>query len=521
MEIVVVVAAIGLVVTVGFAVISRYQQPIAGVKLEKDVATLNNAVAAYLASGGSLDSVTEVEAVLAKLKTRAASSQVDEMSGLKGTFIDLRAKPVMQTAAEAATSAPRVVWNPTRKKFLVTNSGDPGVKEILLDEAITGAPVEEVRNVNLKLATEDKWVWDYSDSPLPGRAGYSEVPVASVSPTSPTVTGAGSMGPLQEVEFSAPGGPYPLSAYDLNLNLSDPNPPGISQIVVSIDGGTTWATHSSGAISVSIGMSVSAYAMSINPDMWSDSVVITETYTTTPVELELGFTSPQLAVNYAEAGGAMIAGSGPGIAPLAPAMVTLDNAAEIPASYQNDSVFKVHWSYDGSDPRTSTSRKTGAAFSGGFPGQAVDYSLAWWGTESVLPVQAVAMSLDTAIVTDSTVETQVFSVNPIYLRAPVITFPGSNVQIDAVTEHGDTPVGARIYNTVDGTDPGDFNGVPTSGTLYTGPFAAATVTGGSSIKARVYGPESLEHWFTTSPTTTEAVPSAAILFSMSVSTTAP
>lgn len=520
-ELMVVVAALGLVATVGFGVFSHYKAPIAGMKLEKDAATLNAAVSSYLASGGALDSVTEVEAVLAKLKTRAAAEQVAEIAGLKGTFLDRRVKAVMQTAAEAATSEPRLVWNESLKRFNVATGGEAGAKKIVLDEAITGAPAEETRDVKLKLATEDKWVWDYSESSLPSRKSYSEVPVATIVPTSASTPGAGSMGPLQAPSFSEAGGNRPLTDYNLTLILSDPNPPGTSQMMVSTDGGSSWNIYSSAAISVSIGMTVSAYSASIDPDDWLDSPVVSEVYTTTPVELELDFVSPQLAVNYAEVGGAMIPGGSGSINPLTPAMITLANSAEIPTDYQNDSVFTVHWSYDGSDPRTSSSRQTTPAFSGGYPGQEIEYSLPWWGNGSVLPVQAVAQSFDTDIVTDSSVKAQVFSVNPIYLRAPVITFSGANVEIDAVTDYGDTPVGARIYYTVDGSDPGDLNGVPTSGTLYTGPFPAATIAGGDPVKARVYGPDAFEHWFTASPIAMETAPTAAIVFSMTVSTTAP
>ena len=95
-EIVVVVAVIGALAALGFAVLVKYKTPVAVVKMEQDVATLNSAVRGYLASGGSLDSVTGLEDVLAKLKTKAASAQEDEIAGLKGSFIDRRSKAVMQ-----------------------------------------------------------------------------------------------------------------------------------------------------------------------------------------------------------------------------------------------------------------------------------------------------------------------------------------------------------------------------------------------------------------------------------------
>jgi prepilin-type N-terminal cleavage/methylation domain-containing protein len=519
-ELVVAVAVIGLLAAMGFSVFSRYKAPIAEVKLGKDVATLNSAVKVYLASGGSLDSVTDLEAVLAKLKTRIASSQIETVSGPKGAFIDRRAKAVMQTTAEAATSEPRLVWVPAQLRFSVATSGTGGAKEIALDDAITGAPTEETRDVKLKLATEDKWIWDYTDATLPSRPSYSEVPVATIIPTSPTTSGGAKSGILIAPSFSILGGTYPLSNYDLTLTLSDTNPSGLAYVMYSLDGGTNWEIYSSGALPITPGSTVSAYCAATDPDEWIDSSLITETYLTTPVELDLDFTVPSLAVNYAEVGGSMIPGSSPSPAPSAPGAVTLANASQVPASYQNDSVFTVHWTYDGSDPVSSGTRQTTAAFLGGFPGQLIDYSLPWWGSGTVLPIQAVAESRNTSLVTTSPVTTKVLGVSLISLRSPVITLAGTDVIIDLDYYFGDTPAGARIYYTVDGTDPGDLSGVPTSGTLYAGPFSISSV-GGNDIKARVFAPDTFEQWFVASDVTTETPSVAVIIFTMTVSTSTP
>ena len=61
------------------------------------------------------------------------------------------------------------------------------------------------------------------------------------------------------------------------------------------------------------------------------------------------------------------------------------------------------------------------------------------------------------------------------------------------TQYGDMPVGAQLYYTLDGTDPGDDgSGGPLSGSIYTEPFS---VEEGTPILARVYPPEALQHWF--------------------------
>ena len=492
-EIVVAIAVFGVIAAAGIAVLPRYDKAVSGVKLEQDVATLNRAVVSYLTNGGSLGSVSDLEDVVSKLKTRAASSQADQVVGLKGSFIDRRTQAVMQTAIEASSTEPRAIWNAAVQRFQVTTSGI-GAKEFVLNETASAA-AEEVRDMNLKHASEDNWVWDYEDVAFPGRPSYTELPVAMVVPTPPTSTGSAAS-PLQEPVFSISGGTYPLIDYDLSLTISNPNPAGVSQIVVSVDGGA-FEIYSSSALNVSPGSTIAAYAITIDPDYWSDSATVTNTYETTPVELEIDFTVPNLVVNYGEVGGAMIPGIIPGPVPSAPGIVSLVNAAQIPLQYQNNSVFTLHWSYDGSDPATSTTGETAAPFTGGFPAQSIDYSLPRWNSATTLPIQAIAASFNTALVTDSTVAVRALSIDPIELRPPDITITGTSVIITPLTDYGDTPVDARIYYTLKGAAPGDLNGVPTSGTLYTGPFSVASARG-KQIKARVYAPENYEHWFITS-----------------------
>ncbi len=79
------------------------------------------------------------------------------------------------------------------------------------------------------------------------------------------------------------------------------------------------------------------------------------------------------------------------------------------------------------------------------------------------------------------------TVNRMALPAPTIGFNqdgtqrGDVVVISKVVDGGEMPVGARIYYTTDGTDPGDDGrGNPTTGTLYTGPSTRSSRTGSPS-----------------------------------------
>lgn len=497
-EAAVVVTSVGVMAALCFALFSDYKRPIETVKLENDVATVNSAVSGYLASGGSLDSITDPEAVIAKLKTTTSNSQAMGIVGLKGSFLDRRLTAVMQSSGEAATEQPRAVWIPSKKRFGVTTSGSVGVKEFLLGAA-SGTATQESRSTLFQPNTGEKWLWNYEDSSPPNRETYSDVAVNNVSPTAATYESNSAQ--LQAPEFSLAGDSYSLADYDLKLSISNPNPEGSSQLMVTTDG-STWQIHSSGAVPVAPGMTVSAYAQS-SDDTWSDSTVVTETYEAIPEALEIHFSVPKLSVNFAEVGGAMIPGqNGTSTVPLAPGWAELANTVSIPAKYQNDSVFTVRWTYDGSDPSSSNNRQSAPAFSKGFPGQSIDYALQLWGGASVLPIQAAAESLDSTLVTTSAVTTQVLHIDPISLRPPVITLGDSDITIELVTEHGDTPVGARIFYTVDGSAPGDLDGSPTSGTLYTGPISVGSVPYGNAVKARVFAPDDQRHWFTASAVTT-------------------
>ena len=277
-ELVIGVAVIAMMAAIGFASLSGYKQGVDVQKLEADVATLNRAVSAYVVNGGDLTAVTDLEEVVAKLKTKAASAQMAQLVGVKGAFIDLRTTPVMQTAAEALTTEPRAVWDPSLKQFQLTNAGT-GAKKFVLNGNPSVA-VEEMREVKLRHATEDKWVWDYDDSAMPSRQTFTALPTATLTPSAASVPSGGTI--LQPPTFSLPGGSYPLVDYSLTLNLTNPNPAGVSQLVVSLNGGL-FDYYPSGVVTVAAGTTVAAYARSLDPDYWIDSSIDSQLYKRLPL----------------------------------------------------------------------------------------------------------------------------------------------------------------------------------------------------------------------------------------------
>ena len=117
------------------------------------------------------------------------------------------------------------------------------------------------------------------------------------------------------------------------------------------------------------------------------------------------------------------------------------------------------------------------------------------------------------------------SITKTTLRDPVITDAAAVATINLDTNFGDMPVGARVFYTLDGTDPGDDGtGNPIVGTEYTGPFTVkGQGTANVPVHARVYGPSGFEHWFDTSDAilTIVPVPPVAVTLSQTVSTSSP
>ncbi len=102
------------------------------------------------------------------------------------------------------------------------------------------------------------------------------------------------------------------------------------------------------------------------------------------------------------------------------------------------------------------------------------------------------------MVTDSGVISTDIIISRTLLPAPAIIFDdadtqrGDVVEIEKLVDGGDMPVGARIYYTIDGTDPGDDgNGNPLSGTLYTGPSTRLSLM--ASPSTRRSSPASTHH----------------------------
>ena len=495
-EILMVVAAMSTIGAIGIVQLGNTTTAVKSTKLQQDVAAVNRAVKTYVMSGGDLMTVQTGEQVIERLKSVASASQRSKIAGLRGAMLDHRIKPIPTNSGDR----PRAVWNDSKKTFFIENTG-AGFSEFVLDDTITAPAQQDNRSMAMALDTKDKWIWKFNEAGAPvHRPGMATSPVTThtspVAPVDPILL------QLAAPAFSLTGGNHPLRNFDLNVSLSNPNSNGSSDILYSIGRGPF--QRYTGPLIVTPNTVITAYSDSLNPDMWSDSGPLANTYTFQPVALQLNFAVPKTAVTYQEVGGRMIPGTTALPDLLTGGRASLLNASDLPAKHSNDSVFNIRWTYDGSDPLRSADAATGSPFTGGFPGQNVATALDLWGTNPSLPIRVAAKAINTTLVSSSPIVGVTLTALPVTLRPPLITLDPATGQafIALDTRFSDMPEGARIGYTTDGKDPADKL-TPSGKGLYTGPF---TSPGGTRIMARVYPPEGREAWFITSSSASVLTP---------------
>ena len=498
-EILSILAITATLTGVGVTAVSKLKDDSAKLRLDSDVAAVNSGVAAYVASGGSFPPRATPAQVIATLKKVAAAAEAKRVVGFTGNTVDLRLKPVLQTTSEARSSQWRAVWSASAGRFVVQRTGS-GVKEFVLDEAsIPETQATDTRATKLLFAANDSWVWD---------PGTEATPVAPVNPddvdagtaSPPTLTPQEPAPRLQTPTSSLATGSYTLSTFPQLVTLTNPNPSGSSVLQYTVNGGSS--RRYDGPFLAEPGTEVAAVAVTVDPTQWEDSVPGNWEYDATPVKLEMALRFEKTRLNYFEVGGIAEGSSADGITPVGPGRLTLTNGRQIPTAYQTSAHFQPMWTYDASNPLSSGTRTLGAPFTAGYPGDAVPISLDKWGDSSTLTVTAAAQA-NVPVLLSSDPTTATLRISRLELGPPVITStatPGTYGE-STVTLAPDTsvptPAGVRIFYTTDGTWPGDDgNGRPTSGTLYTAPFAVPLTAGDVVIRARAFAPEVAAAWFT-------------------------
>ncbi|MEM6910362.1 MAG: choice-of-anchor K domain-containing protein [Verrucomicrobiota bacterium] len=243
--------------------------------LDHQVRELNAAVKVYLASGGSFDEDAELDEVIAKLKTRAHQDQ--QVVGFSGSVVDKRLTPVWQESNEASSSERRVVWSADKAQFEFATTG-PGVKRfaLLAATAMQAGDAQEVREQPVVYASEDNWVWDFSES---------AAPLGPIAPANEETTPAGTPGGGGSI--STPGnllppvispstGEWAYEDFPLTVSIAHPNPTGSSVLHYKLGEGD-WSIYS-GPILVGPSVEVRAFCQTANSQHWENSIVVSERY---------------------------------------------------------------------------------------------------------------------------------------------------------------------------------------------------------------------------------------------------
>ncbi len=414
--------------------------------------------------------------------------------GLSGSVLDARTYGVVQTPEEANSSQTRALWSTNDGRYYLTNGpATAGIKEFKLDPQLaTQTPNRDKRDPNiLAVNTNKEWVWDYADNaptvPAPGAtpstgvrgSGTTAATASTLSLSAPTV----------------PNGSFPLISFDgagHYLTIADSNPSGVSQLYYALSTGGSYSVYT-GSFPVDPGTTVSAYARSIDPDHYGDSVVATGTIRATPVTLQIMLAATS-TLTYAQAGGPMTSSS----ATAPSATVSLVNSSSIPTKYQTTSKIQTYYGYNSAALAASPTM---------LPQISLGISQ-WASGSSSLTVKAQLRTSDTTLFANSSTATVTVNTATTTLSAPSISPAsgqiGTTVPVQISLPSGDLPVSARIFYTLNGSTP------TTSSTLYSGTFIPSTGAGGSiTVTAAVFGPAAYNQWFAQSANATATYTIAA------------
>ena len=511
-EILSAVAILSAVTALAVVSVRKFSEGTGNSKLRSDVLVLNNAIRTRMMSGGAFATgdLAGPAAIIAKLKQRATTASAKQLAGQRGSLVDKRLTFRTQTFAEAASSADRAVFigDPENPHFAVTNSGSAGIAQFILDTSLGDSEYgTEERNGYLKLAKEDGWVWDFSNSPagneppqlppLPNDAGNQIIPSPS---DDDNIT-------LNPPDFSLATGSAPWISYPRSLTLIPANSTLVSQISYSINS-APFQEYSS-AITVDPGMTVTAVSVSLDSDRYNDSPAAAQTYTVelfTPIPV---VTFTKSSYSFFELGGAAAPGTpDPSPSGAASGEGQIQNIADIPPEYQNSSLLRYVWTMDGTDPLVSGTAIQQPAFTSWTPAE-IPLPLSAFGLSTSVTVRSVVKAINPAITRNSEIITRILTVDSKLLRMPLVAMDGRNVTLSLDLSQRDMPAGARIYYTRDDTDPGvGSTGEPLRGTLYTGvPFRLiGDLDSIQNIRTRVYAPTGYPQFFLASNERHETFP---------------
>ena len=165
LELVITIALIGVVASVGVALIADDSGSAKTAKLESDISTLNQMVALYTTDGGSVAGLTSPQAVLDKMKRiRPQAEWQQHVGAASGRLIDVRLR-ALTTTQPSPDGTPRAVWNRTKQRFELTTGPGSAVSGFYFDESLAGTDFgsEKRAKSNVSFNSSSKgWVWGNS-----------------------------------------------------------------------------------------------------------------------------------------------------------------------------------------------------------------------------------------------------------------------------------------------------------------------------------------------------------------------
>lgn len=283
------IAAIGILATVSGIAVNGVYRNTQHRKLESDVKTLNSAIRVYLSNGGSLDSISDPNAVLSKLKTtRSKDDKTLHVGAPSGRLIDPR---VAATAVPADSWKLRATYNIYGNRFETSPIG-AGV-EFVLDEAQAEGPavIETRSHGAVSYAENSGWVWDHGATVNPnapkGPSSFTtnpgvkdSIPGAPVTPPTPPPSGSGGGGTtsppsppqpprLATPQFDKPAGAHPEKNFPLSVAITNPPSSDIADIIFQIGSGT-WKPYT-GPVELPMNSQLKAQFISKDTGKYRDS----------------------------------------------------------------------------------------------------------------------------------------------------------------------------------------------------------------------------------------------------------
>lgn len=493
-EVLVGIAVVSALASVGYVTVGNVREGARENKLQADVISINAAVQAYLGNGGKIPDDATAETVIAKLKTRANDAIGAQMMGVKGSFLDARVQPDLQSGDEAGGAQLRAVWNAAQKRFVLAREGSGGIKSFNLDGDASAEPAKEARTVNLKASDvtsgQPVWVWDHAENvaavtdpgaPPQGGATASLGPVvtATTTPLSPPIFSVAT-GTYDVVELEQFYQANQLASLDpsgaFSVKVTDPNPPGVS----TLSSGSTVAVAAN-----SSAQPKNAYAHSLDPDVWRHSGTVTETYSIKPYDLTVtlqvsGSITPfSLGIQPAV-----------GAAGTSSVTATITNWDQIHDRFRTPANFQLVMATGAQNPTSlsgpaqassvlALTTSSGWNFSNGNP---------------TLPVTGLAKATNTTLFSSGSNSTTLNVTRP---ELELQFTPGNGTILNASETITITPVNATqfpadyyIRYTADGSDP-----TPATGSLYNpGSPIIPTASGEMTLKAAAFS-SSYSSWF--------------------------